>query len=114
MYTSHWKVFTNTTTLNAARKVLGRLRDCLDRGLRDLRFAEYAKGGHVAEFEIDHAIEDWPLACFESIAVAQRVGRGWQLDGRVEEELDLSSNQTAIAGVTKITCHISSTHPKHE
>ncbi len=103
----HWKAWTTATTSEKALRVGRRLLATL--GIKDaaLHVEPYPKtNGHVLSFAVNVREESWSNAVVALISTAQSVGRGWQLFGRIDEELEMMTNESSVGGVDMLSCRI--------
>jgi hypothetical protein len=102
-----WKAWTTATTSEKALRVGRRLLAAL--GIEDaaLHVEPYPKtNGHVLSFTVNVREEGWSNAVVALISSAQSVGRGWQLFGRINEELEMMTNESSVGGVDMLSCRI--------
>src|SRR5262245_12332023 len=79
-------------------KVLARLKKLFDFELRGL--APYFKGGFEANIVAHLDDGPWPSVVLSAIEVAQSFGKGWDIGGAVQEEINLSASKGfAVPGV---------------
>src|SRR6266568_4842634 len=103
----HWKAWTTATTSDKALRVGRRLLETL--GVTDaaLHVEPYPKtNGHVLSFTVNVGEESWANAVVAVISNAQSVGRGWQLFGSIDEQLEIISNEASVGGFTMLSCTI--------
>lgn len=98
----YWKIFTDANTPDKARKVLGWVIDKLSVQYTGSNIEPYPKGRFVCAFEVASSKSSWAEVVVESLALAQKVGRGWELNGNIEEEIDAWSNDSSVNGVKNI------------
>ncbi|MCA9170866.1 MAG: hypothetical protein KDB23_24490 [Planctomycetales bacterium] len=105
MALSHWRIFTDTKTPEAARRVIARLQARVDRSFGQMTVNDYHKGGHEVTFDFEHEIDDWASTVYDVISCAQQMGHGWSINGSIEEELNLTGTVASISGVKMVSCY---------
>lgn len=104
---SYWKAWTTATTHEKALRVGRPLLEKLGGEETSLRIEPYPKtNGHILSFTVRFANLAWPDAVLALLSAAQSVGHGWTIRGRIDEELDLSTNGVSVAGVSMLSCRI--------
>ena len=92
------RVILETNKEQNALKVLARLKKLFEFELR--RLAPYFKGGFEANIVAHLDNGPWPSVVLSAIEVAQSFGKGWEIAGAIQEEINLSANGGfAIPGV---------------
>jgi hypothetical protein len=66
------------------------------------RCEPYHKGGFVLEIEGTVDGWAWKEAPYKLLLLCQRLGRGWQIAGDIEEEFDAWSNESNISGTESL------------
>jgi UDP-N-acetylmuramyl pentapeptide synthase len=102
-----WKAWTTATTPEKALRVGRRLLETLRVKDPALQIEPYPKtNGHVVSFTVNVGEESWANAVVAVISAAQTVGAGWQVHGRIAEELEIISNKPSVGGLTMLSCTI--------
>lgn len=101
-YKTTWVAFSNASTMSKASVVFHRLGGGLPQQSAPIEIASYHKGGYRAEFTQDFDARNWHEAVFRLIQSAQSIGNGWQILGKIENELDLWTNKVSVVGVTSL------------
>jgi hypothetical protein len=102
---SHWRVFTNTNTVEGTLKLIEELqRRLLEHKLTNVLTEPYSKGGYVVSFDLFHIQEYWNDIVVDVINCAQNAGYEWSLSAFVQEEIDIISTKIMISGITMIHC----------
>lgn len=101
---SHWRIFTDTKTPEKALKLITKLKTRLDREPADVRVEPYHKGGHVVSLDLSHDAERWNDVVVDILTCAQTIGFGWSLSAFVQEEIELTTTHTSVAGIKMINC----------
>lgn len=104
MIPSHWRIFTDTNRTEGAQRLTSKLQSRADRDFCKITIEDYHKGGHAVTFDIFHEVDDWKSAVYDVIQCAQQVGHGWAISGFIDEEFELVSTGSSIAGIKLITC----------
>ena len=104
MTPSHWRIFTDTKKPDSARRLALKLQAQGGHEFHELKVDDYHKGGHVVTFDIGHEFDDWAAVAYDVISCAQQMGHGWSISGFIEEELELISTGTSIAGIKMVSC----------
>ena len=82
----------------AARRVIARITGLDGWHVEDLK--PYDKGGFEANLSGKTAAIGRADGILELIALAQSFGRSWALTGDINDELDLTSREFTVSGVT--------------
>ena len=104
MIPSHWRIFADTKRTDGAQRLTSKLQTQADRDFCEIKIEDYHKGGHVVTFDIFHEGDDWKTAVYDVIRCAQHMGHGWSISGFIEEEFDLVSTGSSIAGIKMVSC----------
>jgi len=107
---SHWRIFTNAKKPETAERVLQKIQKKWDCEPRNIKIEPCHKGGHVISLELPHEFERWNDVVVDVITCMQVVGYGVSISSFIQEELDLVSVKSCVAGVDMITCHCSCTN----
>lgn len=99
---THWKIFTNSSTEEKAKKVFNAFSKTIAIQCGNLIIEPYHKGGYTCSCTIKLKATEWPEATLEALTKAQSVGRSWVLTGNIETELDAWSNEPCISGIQNI------------
>jgi len=105
MTPSHWRIITDTKKPDSARRLALKLRALGGREFKEINVADYIKGGHIVTFDIGHDFSDWTAVAIDVISCAQQMGHGWSISGFIEEELELFSTGTSVAGIKMVSCY---------
>jgi hypothetical protein len=110
---SHWRVFIESDREHGARRVLENVVAALGVEATDITLEPHHKGGHVAVFQVKHPPASWAETVVAAIALAQRLGRGWQLLGSIEDDPEgwlavERSGDCSVSGVTAAWWHLAS------
>ena len=98
MVTLSIRLILETKKEQNALKVLARLKTLFDFELRGL--APYYKGGFEANIVARLDDGPWPSVVLRAIEVAQSFGKGWEIGGAIQEEINVSASEGfAIPGV---------------
>ena len=92
----------NETT---ARMLAGQV--AANHGLEPIRVEPYHKGGHNAYFLKLCARVRWQHQVYETIILAQDIGRSWNMTGWVAEEVSLTTSDTHLRGVNFLALALS-------
>jgi hypothetical protein len=95
------RFFVSAKRRDAAERVAARTMEIAELTATASEWRPYEKiGGWVGTFRwfVDRPDDEWPLTVFDLLAVAQRIGHGWTMSGRIEEGLDLSTDRPAGRG----------------
>ncbi|ALN89027.1 hypothetical protein LG3211_0038 [Lysobacter gummosus] len=98
----HWRLFVPTKTEPAARKLAARHFRRAQVEVSALTVAPYEKGGYKIQARREHATASWSDSVVAAIALAQRTGLGWSLNGLIIDELALWSTQASTPGIDAI------------
>lgn len=98
----HWKIFTDASSSENAKKVLGWVVGNLSIQINEEKIEPYTKGGFVCSFKAEPSVIAWPAVVLESLKLAQAVGRDWHITGDIENELDIWCNDSSVSGVQQI------------
>lgn len=93
------KIWIESDKEASAKRVSNRILRKLGTG-QFIMLEPYHKGGFVARYEIPVMASDWPNAVLEVLQFTQGFARGRVLNGSIENELDLISNELFISGAT--------------
>jgi hypothetical protein len=109
--TSHWRVFIESDRELGARRVLESVVATLDVESISVTLEAHLKSGHVARFRVEHRPASWSETVVEVIALAQRLGRGWQLLGSVQDDPSgwlavERSGDCSVSGVSAAEWHL--------
>ncbi len=104
MVTSHWRVFTDSSKQEVAKRVIADLECRTARRFQNVHVDAYHKGGHVVTFDIEHNEDDWCRNAYDIIVCSQNMATGWSIAGQIEEDFDLMTTKTSIVSVKMITC----------
>ena len=86
---SIWKLHLDSSSEEAAKKVLNRCIKAIERPPMDLEIEKYPKGGFMATFELFHRENiSWSELVLEVIEFSQKLGGGWSLLGNIKSELN--------------------------
>lgn len=96
----HWKFFTDAADPATAEKVLKWVVKDLGLETGQPEVQPYQKGGF--SFSTVATVPSWPELVVEVLGAAERVGRGWQITGPINESLDVCSHQPSVPGVNFI------------
>lgn len=111
---SHWKVWLDAHTHEAARRVTKRIAEKLGLELVDVSIEPYQKGGFVAAWTCLHDVPDHNATIVAVIRHGEKLARGWSLSGSVCDELEglvskAGHHHITIPGVTMLTWRVSVT-----
>ena len=94
-----WFLFSDAKSTDAAKKVLRRVTDHLGVSADAATVEAYHKGGYKLSFSSPVVGERWPDVVFQTLTIAQKLGRDWSIFGDIADEVDAWSNETVISGV---------------
>lgn len=97
-----WRLFVDCDSVDASRKLARRHFEWVEVEPVELAASPYHKGGFVIDARTSHAEQAWSECVLLALTLAQRTGHSWQLSGGAENEIDLWSSQSKVAGVTAI------------
>ncbi|MBT2750195.1 MULTISPECIES: hypothetical protein [unclassified Lysobacter] len=98
----HWRLFVSSKTEPAARKLAAGHFRRAQVEVSALTVAPCEKGGYKIQARSEHATSSWSDSVVAAIALAQRTGLGWSLDGLIIDELALWSTKASTAGIDAI------------
>ena len=98
----HLTLFTDTNTDKSAKIVLNRTIKAMDANILSHTIEAYNKGGHKVCLEIQTESSSYNKSIKQCIELAQRIGRSYILNGSIDQELDLWSNDSSVSGLTSI------------
>jgi hypothetical protein len=101
---SHWRVFTDTNTVEKTLRLIEELQRLLGHELINILTEQYIKGGYVVSFDLCHVQEHWNDIVVDVINCAQNTGYEWSLSAFIREEIDIVSTKIVISGITTIHC----------
>ncbi len=97
MPTAHLRLILESNKEQNARRVLSRLGKLIRFDLQELH--PYSKGGFEANVTITISASDHSAIVLDVIEIAQAFGRGWQLNGYIKENVDLTCSEFCIVGI---------------
>jgi len=97
-----WVIFTDAKNIKNSEVVLGKVFKKLDAEPVNSHVEPYHKGGHRCSFDTELNANNWADAVFLTIYSSQLIGRGWEISGSIDEEVNMWSNDSNISGVTNI------------
>ena len=95
---AHLRVGLNAHNEKNARAVLKRLAALITFEIDDL--SPHHEGGFVAMLRLPLSSATWPQQVFAAIDFAQSFGYGWEISGRIGEELNMSATKFSVSGLT--------------
>ena len=98
----YWKIFTPAGSKDKAMKVAKSVVKFIGVSHSELVVEPYHKGGFTCSFETIVSKGDWSCVVFETIELAQIIGRAYTITGSIHDELDMWSNEPSVSGVTNI------------
>lgn len=97
-----WRVFADVNSEKKAETVLKNFLKELDATQNDSSIESYHKGGFLIKIEVITKDGNWAQVVLHLLTLAERVGRGWQISGSIQNELDLWTNESNIVGIQAI------------
>lgn len=99
---AHWRIFANVSNENKAETVLKHFLKELDTSPNETHIEIYHKGGFLLTIETITKNENWAEVVLELLTLAENAGRGWQISGSIQDELDLWTNESSVGGVQSV------------
>ena len=98
----NWKIFTDSKSQAGAEKILNRSVSSLSVPVEIGVIKLHRMGTFTCTFSTELVEQPWSECVFNSLELAQRVGRGWVLTGNIKDELDAWSSESSVSGVKNI------------
>lgn len=99
---STWNVQVDAKTESVAKKIAKRCAAKIGLPPVDMSADKHPGRGYLVEFEIRHdAKQGWPDMVMTIISLGQKLGKGWELEGNIQEFLGgiLAEDNDAEFGV---------------
>lgn len=99
---ANWRVFANVSNEKKAETVLKHFLQVLDISPNETYIESYHKGGFLLTIETITKNENWAEVVLELLTLAERVGKGWQISGSIQNEFDMWTNESSVVGVQSV------------
>lgn len=97
-----WKFWSDASNESKAGKHLQQVKSRFEVETSNETLEPYHKGGFVFSFETLSLANNWGSFVIETIAMGQKLGRGWTLNGNIYDDPDGWSNESNISGITSM------------
>ena len=99
---ANWRVFANVSNEKKAETVLKHFVEDLGTTPNETHIESYHKGGFLLSVETTTKDENWAEVVLELLTLAERVGKGWQISGSIQNEFDMWTNESSVVGVQSV------------
>jgi|GEM_PF-1427057 hypothetical protein len=99
---ANWRVFANVSNEKKAETAIKHFVETLGTTTNKTHIESYHKGGFLLRVETITKDESWSEVVLELLTLAERVGKGWQISGSIQNEFDIWTNESSVVGVQSI------------